>query len=707
MNTPSRRADLYALLLLTALWALFFWRAFAPPPDAVSVVEGDFSAQFYAFSAYQAERLRAGEVPLWNPYNNAGHPFLADTQTAVFYPPRLLAIYASSIFGGWGYGVLQLEAVAHYWLAAALMYAFVRRVTGRPFAGVVAALAFAYGGFLTGYPLQQLAILEAVTWLPLILLGIFQATQQRGKVGWACMVLAGVALGLCLMAGHPQTALFCIYIALAYLAYRLPLTSRTLRRFVLAAAVMGIFGAGLAAVQLVPGWEYLQHTTRAGMGFEAKAGGFPLQDVLQFFIPSLVSYWSPLYVGLVGLALAGLAVGAKVQEATFWAIAALAALLYSFGGHTVVYDIAYNLLPGARLFRGQERAASMVAFSLAVLAGLGARRITEGAFAERFARRFLWALAGIAALISLIAGIIFFRWFGSPDWVPEIAPLGAAAFALAAAVFTLALLAWRFRGDEPPQYWPAALIALVVFELFSANMGQSFEPASTGKREFVPQALVQPILQAQGNEPFRVDGLGGNYGTLYGLADTGGISPLRLTSHDEMLRLPAPLQWRLLGVRYVFSTADTLPAQSDMVATEGDIYLHRLHDTHPMAWLDDAAPGDWPEPFAPLEGGEVTFIAYAPEHLAVEYDAPEDAYLFFAEHDYPGWRAALDGETVDIITAWGHLRAVRAPAGRHTVEMRYRPASFTLGALVSAVTLLATAAVALWPWLRQRQRRRV
>ena len=183
LNERPRRADAAALLLLTALWALFFWRTLtANPANQVSYPDGDFTQQFLAFSSYQAKRLLAGEIPLWNPYNYGGHPFLADTQSAVFYPPRLIAIAVSSLTGGWSAAALQAEAVAHYWLATVLMYTFVRAVARSPLAGLVSALTVGYGGYLTGYPPLQLAVLEAGIWLPLALLGVnhcFAAKEQR------------------------------------------------------------------------------------------------------------------------------------------------------------------------------------------------------------------------------------------------------------------------------------------------------------------------------------------------------------------------------------------------------------------------------------------------------------------------------------------------------------------------------------------------
>src|SRR5258707_15708421 len=88
-----RLPDLLALLFLVFLCWLFFWRLLTPNPlNEQSLVEGDFSGQFVAFAQYQAVRLAAGEVPLWNPYNNGGHPFVADTQSAGFYPPPLVII---------------------------------------------------------------------------------------------------------------------------------------------------------------------------------------------------------------------------------------------------------------------------------------------------------------------------------------------------------------------------------------------------------------------------------------------------------------------------------------------------------------------------------------------------------------------------------------------------------------------------------------
>ena len=100
LHSLARHKDLLAVAALVLLWLLFFWRLFTPiASDQASLTQGDFSGQFVAFGAYQYERLTRGEIPLWNPYNNGGLPFIADTQAAVFYPPRWATIALSALVG--------------------------------------------------------------------------------------------------------------------------------------------------------------------------------------------------------------------------------------------------------------------------------------------------------------------------------------------------------------------------------------------------------------------------------------------------------------------------------------------------------------------------------------------------------------------------------------------------------------------------------
>ena len=116
--------DVGIVLLLACLCLFFFWRIITPNlANRGSFPEGDFADQFYAFGVYEAQRLFSGQLPLWNPYTFSGHPFLADVQSAIFYPISLITLLLS-LSQGFFLFALELEAIFHFFLASRLLYNF-------------------------------------------------------------------------------------------------------------------------------------------------------------------------------------------------------------------------------------------------------------------------------------------------------------------------------------------------------------------------------------------------------------------------------------------------------------------------------------------------------------------------------------------------------------------------------------------------------
>jgi hypothetical protein len=73
-------------------------------------------------------------------------------------------------------------------------------------------------------------------------------------------------------------------------------------------------------------------------------------------------------------------------------------------------------------------------------------------------------------------------------------------------------------------------------------------------------------------------------------------------------------------------------------------------------------------------------------------EAPRGGILVVTDSHYPGWVARVDGGPARLLRANGYLRAVPVPAGRHVVEMDYRPASLAWGAAGSGVAALLVGA---------------
>lgn len=729
--------DLIAVLLLIALWMLFFWRMLTPiAADQVSFTHGDFSGQFFAFASYQYQRFAAGEIPLWNPYNNGGLPFIADTQAAVFYPPRLLTIALANLSGGWTYHALELEVIFHVLAYTLFMYAFVRRLTGSPFGGIAAALIAGYGGFLTGYPPLQLAILEAGIWLPVALLGIYEATKieidaktqrREGKadttIRWKWLPLAGLALGLSWLAGHPQTSFFFTYLLVAYMAFQVYQRRAPFISWVFGCAIFGIIAGGLAAVQLIPGVEYLAHTTRVDFGFDAKANGFPLQDITQFLLPGVVSQWSPLYVGVVGLILALIGVWRRWREAWFWGAVALLALLWSFGGNAAVFPALYNVLPGLRFFRGQERAAFLVSTGLAALAAIGLTALVNwNAEREHLAGlRLRLVLNRVLSAVLILVGLIFVSWIGNTDAYGKAFGMAALA-AVVVAVAYLLISAATTQERRSRLIW--GLVAVLAFELFTVGMNFDpvYDPIPPSQQVIPTSPSLIEIVQQDTDGVFRVDGFRGltdNYGSQYALQDIRGISPLWMAEPYAIIEgdMPDERAWDVFAVRYVYSDWAELPVASEIIDSGTDRYgavnLHRLTDPRPFALLlhdvwtvasTDEAFGVLRDPaFNPrrtiilqnavaLDAGDsapAQVTSSTPERVVIQANSTGTAALSIALPYYPGWTATLDGQPVDLFRAYGALSAVIVPDGSHTIELLYNPVTYQVGTIISLLTCVA------------------
>lgn len=99
---------------------------------------------------------------------------------------------------------------------------------------------------------------------------------------------------------------------------------------------------------------------------------------------------------------------------------------------------------------------------------------------------------------------------------------------------------------------------------------------------------------------------------------------------------------------------------------------------------------------ASSECGTVRVLRYDTDAVRLEASARRPCLLLLTDQYYPGWKAFVDGREQRVYRADYLFRAVEVPAGRHTVDFLYRPASFQAGLLIStATTLLALAGLGL------------
>ena len=78
---------------------------------------------------------------------------------------------------------------------------------------------------------------------------------------------------------------------------------------------------------------------------------------------------------------------------------------------------------------------------------------------------------------------------------------------------------------------------------------------------------------------------------------------------------------------------------------------------------------------ATLGQGTVELTHYAPNEMHYTVQSEEGGVVVFSEIYYPGWTATIDGTEAELGRVNYVLRALRVPAGTHTIVMEFRPAS--------------------------------
>ncbi|MDW8293515.1 MAG: YfhO family protein [Anaerolineae bacterium] len=734
-------------LVLIGLWALFFWRIFTPDPSArLTFQHGDFTLQFLAYRQVAFRHLREGRFPLFEPCLYSGYPFQADPQSQMLYPPVLLTMLAGRALGWEAYPLeaLEWEAMSHVLWAALGTYVFLRRgLRLRRIAALFGALAFGFGGFLTGYPILQTGILETAAWLPWLLLALRKLIESQVWLVWAVASAAVVAVAF--TAGHPQTLMLSLYAAgLLFLAWSFRRLS--LQRCLARIGAVVVLAVGLSAAQAWPTVSYMLASSRASIPYEHSAHGFPLHDLSLVLLAGVTNFFQPLYVGVVALLMAMLALALRAHTAWIWAGLALVALALSFGGNAFAFDVAYWLAPGYRLFRSQERHAFLFSFALSVLGAMGLNRLLAPLWAEARDRVRAWGerligwSAGAFALFLVVLLAISGKLIDAKALPQATDRLALLAIGLAG---TAALVRWRADlGGAGRAVWGGAAIALLVFDVFTANRYTVTQPFA---EPFPPSPLLKPIVEAEsasrrrGLTPriYNHYGLPLNYACVFGQQEVGGGSPIVPAHYKAYLeRAPEGVMVRQLNARYavtwrgamVTPEGETIPwfLLARTQTPQGEASTYRL-DWEPLdfdgAWIADdvrllphadaifealRAPGYdvfrtafvFAQDRARIQRavgtdalrgrGEAAVEGHAATgyvKVAVNVDAPALLVLSMAYHW--NWVALIDGNVVPTVPVNVGLLGVPIPAGARSIELSYHPFDFYAGLAVSGASVVA------------------
>ena len=366
------------------------WPTFQTGSDYRSYndLPSDMAMQHEPWTRYARQRLAKGELPLWNPHQAAGVPFVANMQSAV-YSPFTWIVYVMG--DRWG---PIIRAAAILYLSGILAYLHLRGLGLSVRASRIGMIGWTFSGGLTHWLFWRSSLFGFL--LPGSLWLTDRAFKRVDGLGSSALGLAAlVALGI--TAGHPERVMPCAVAAGINLLYRLISAEGNVKsrlRITLVLTFAGFWGAVLGACALLPFFEYsansLAWVARAG-GYEA--GLLPKSASVLMLMPDLYGNralpfaieWSAKWTNdcealnpVVGLALLMAAVlicnRTKDERRLYMVLGGLAVLLAY--GVWPVWPLVNHVPVLDRMAWG--RFSALLAYSVCVLAAMALDDLEQG-----------------------------------------------------------------------------------------------------------------------------------------------------------------------------------------------------------------------------------------------------------------------------------------------------------------------------------------
>jgi hypothetical protein len=744
-----RRFRIVAILLVAGAVLALCWRVFFL---GETFCQGDLSGYYRPAKWLLAPLARSsGGVPVWNPFFGSGQPFAGNPEHEVFHPLTSLFFLLPFELA------FVLQVTVPLLIAVVSMHVLLRTLGRSPWASLMGALAWAFGGYLLSST-TLLPTLFGASVIPLAL--VFVARLLRGDDGRDVVGLALCVAWQCL-AGEPSILLVT---ALPYAA----LIAHERRHFTLTALFRiagGIaLGMSIGAVTLIPGIDHVSKTIRAAGLPEAWASlwSMPPLRALDLISPNalghpetLGGYWGlswyaprpgPLLASFYpGLLVTALAVAAfRLRWRRLWPWIALAAIgfLLALGRFFPLWPLLRRL-PLASAVRFPEKFALLLVLPVVVVAAYGFDLVLRGPRRQRRVMAILLATLGAAGVL-----LAMLLWLARAAF-DHAGVMAGDALRVAVVALSLATLFVLRRRLRYPLLAPIFVVALAIdvvtagravlptCEPSDLNTPPAFlrELASSARNEtiFHWAAWLPGVRTAMGTQGMAKPPIPAQWGLAMTLESDFDLTQLRWTweatdrfwgvvHQDRQMALPL---LRRRGVTAVVQAGSggSGPAATVFVGNQPiPIEAVPIADSRPFVFaarrveivdgndgwettvmrLRDEAAGAACVDRSSLDSfpgtpapAEIGAVERSPDRLSLRVLArgPQPSFLAINQTWDPFWEATMDGAPAQLLRTDISLSGLVVPAGPHTIVLAYHNPWLDLGMATSAFGLLAALAL--------------
>lgn len=650
------------------------------------------------------------QLPLWNPYNAAGTPLLANFQTAAFYPLNILFFILPFSFA-WSVSIFMQPL-----LAGVFIYFYLTHTRLNKWASILGAITFSFSGFSIAW-LEWNTVGHVALWLPLILLSIDKIVARNKPLIWSGVFLFSIISSF--YAGHLQTFFYLFVLSGAYFIAKWFQFGRQKNIFILFLILNSLFII-LTSAQWMPTLHLIGESAREVDQIDwQKEGWFiPWQHLIQFVAPDFfgnpttLNYWGAWnyaefigYAGILPLILAIFALFFRRDKKTlFFGTFFFLSLLFSLP--TIFAKLPFLLQIPFISSAQPTRLLFLTDFSLAVLCALGFDY-------------FLRNKKGMPSVVGFVGIVLVGAWIFASTQNLAVAKRN---LILPTAVFFLSgIVIFLFSRFQKQQRVILLLcfIAIVATGVDLVRFGLKFTPFTNSEYVF-PKTEIISFLQGREGY-FRIMAtdpriLPPNFSVIYRLQSIDGYDPLYLRRYGELIaaserenpdiappfgfnRIITPHRYDskiidLLGVKYILSLSDISSPKLTKVFQEGQTRIYENKDVLPRAFFveqvnrmhlkKDVIKRMFADDFGPktealieeqvnihpkpVTVGKINIIHYSQNNVSIKTENSGDGFLVLTDSFYPTWHAKIDGKETKIYRTDYNFRGIFVPKGNHLIE---------------------------------------
>jgi hypothetical protein len=430
------------------------------------------------------------------------------------------------------------------------------------------------------------------------------------------------------------------------------------------------------------------------------------------------------YAGILGILALALAFVKSDRLTWFYVILMIFGILVAMGSYGVVHRLLYNILPPFRLMRAPARAAFLFFFSASALTAHVLSKWMSASEEERLTifapnlRRIILIFSIIGVVSIAAIGAVFISIHPTETSGRLWHQLGGSAFAVTLVLLSgglLYLLVVRKPGSIYQRLAVmAALLVILLVDLWTFSY-KFVRTDPTGPDQLWLDAKEIIGETNSGVLPWGLSIFTQNGGMQTGLRSVFGYNSLSPGDHLALASsIPDPRStaYDVLATEYVISEAplDQFTAgdsglilvdqtssvkvykRPSALAVSRIVYdfevipdsqeaIQRIHSSEFDASTTVILAR---KPGCDVTGssGESSIEESSSGYWRIRSSSDGPGLLILAENAYPGWRAKIDGQDAEILTAYTSLKVVCVPAGDHIVEW-----NMTAGVLPAGIAM--------------------